>query len=134
MSVLAPAGMGQTLQEAMEQVEVETLFAEALDNESVLLAICMVAGQTAGFISAELQDYEDDLLPGPYLTIEFVETAQGYEGRGIARALISLAEEFARTKGARSIDLLVWHGNERARGLYEYLDYEPIEIRMAKLI
>jgi ribosomal protein S18 acetylase RimI-like enzyme len=46
-----------------------------------------------------------------------------YEGRGIGRALMAIAEELGRECGATEISLIVAEENGRAKALYESLRY-----------
>ena len=56
----------------------------------------------------------------------------GWQGQGIGRRTMELAEEVARLAGATSLGLSVSGANTRARGLYESLGYEPRAIQMGK--
>ncbi|MHA7285594.1 GNAT family N-acetyltransferase [Arthrobacter sp. MDT3-44] len=56
----------------------------------------------------------------------------GHQGKGIGRAAMLLAEEYARSQGARSLGLNVFGFNTAARGLYESLGYEVTSVRMRK--
>ncbi|MFH7323063.1 GNAT family N-acetyltransferase [Aeromicrobium sp. JJY06] len=60
----------------------------------------------------------------------FVEPEQ--RGRGVGRAAMRLAEEYARDAGAQTLGLSVFGFNEAARGLYESLGYEVTSVKMRK--
>jgi GNAT superfamily N-acetyltransferase len=68
--------------------------------------------------------------PVPHIEVLAVNPAA--QGRGVARALMDAAESWARTRGHARISLNVWVQNERARGLYEHLDYKPETIHYLK--
>ncbi|MHA7279941.1 GNAT family N-acetyltransferase [Arthrobacter sp. MDT2-2] len=55
-----------------------------------------------------------------------------HQGKGIGRAAMLLAEEYARSRGARTLGLSVFGFNTAARGLYESLGYEVTSMRMRK--
>lgn len=55
--------------------------------------------------------------------IEVLAVDPAARGRGVARALMHAAEDWAREMGFTRISLNVWTQNERARGLYEHLGY-----------
>lgn len=47
-----------------------------------------------------------------------------FRGKGVAKKLIAAAEERARSLGKHRLSLVVDHGNDVARGLYEKLGFE----------
>ena len=51
--------------------------------------------------------------------IEYIAVAAGHRGRGLGRALLAKAEEWARQRGKRCLSLHVSATNTRARSLYE---------------
>ena len=59
----------------------------------------------------------------PHIEVLAVDPAA--QGRGVARALMHAAESWARDEGFTRISLNVWVQNERARGLYQHLGYQP---------
>ena len=61
-----------------------------------------------------------------------VTTLPQHRGCGVARSLISHAEEYARAQGYRVIGLAVATHNERARALYERLNFRQSNILMRK--
>ena len=60
-----------------------------------------------------------------WLRIEVLAVDPAARGRGVARALMRAAESWAREHGFTRVSLNVWAQNERARGLYEHLGWEP---------
>lgn len=55
-----------------------------------------------------------------------------HRGKGFGRAALELAEEHARSEGARDLGLSVFGSNQAARGLYESLGYETVTATMRK--
>ncbi|MBF4636064.1 N-acetyltransferase [Agreia pratensis] len=55
-----------------------------------------------------------------------------HRGRGIGREAMNLAEEYARSQGARTLGLSVFAFNTAARTLYDSLGYEPVSVKMRK--
>lgn len=49
---------------------------------------------------------------------------EGWRGRGVGRALMAAALDFAREKGAHKVTLQVWPHNTRAQALYERFGFE----------
>ncbi len=56
------------------------------------------------------------------------------EGRGVGRALLAAAEDWARSRGYRLISLNVFGDNDRARRLYEAVGYGTDTVKMVKEI
>ena len=57
---------------------------------------------------------------------------EGLRGRGYGRAAMLLAEDEARRRGLRRIDLNVFAGNAVARSLYGSLGYQERSVYMSK--
>ena len=63
-----------------------------------------------------------------------IEIAAEHRGRGLGRQAMLLAEDLARSIGARELGLNVFGGNLVARHLYESLGFEPRQIFMTKVL
>jgi ribosomal protein S18 acetylase RimI-like enzyme len=61
-----------------------------------------------------------------------IEVVPAQRGRGYGRALLEAAEREAQLRGAESIGLNVFGGNDAARGLYESSGYEVAATHMRK--
>ena len=61
-----------------------------------------------------------------------IEVVPAQRGRGYGRALLEAAERHAQHRGAESIGLDVFGGNDVALGLYESSGYEVAATRMLK--
>lgn len=57
----------------------------------------------------------------------YLATSPGRRGEGIARALVTAAEQRLLALGCPKVQLMVRPDNVGARGLYEALGYEPFE-------
>lgn len=57
---------------------------------------------------------------------------EGHRGQGLGRKTMQLAEDYARSQGARTLGLNVFGFNHGARGLYESLGYEVVATKMKK--
>jgi GNAT superfamily N-acetyltransferase len=68
--------------------------------------------------------------PRAYVDILVVDAAA--EGRGVGRALMRRAEEWARDHDCREVVLDVFAGNAGAIAFYERCGYRPDHFRMAK--
>lgn len=90
-----------------------------------LLLIAERDGQAIGSLLATLGTVADQFhfLPCRSVTIWSVFTEPALRRRGIARALISAAAEWADMKDADRIDLTVWSFNVEALALYRKLGF-----------
>jgi ribosomal protein S18 acetylase RimI-like enzyme len=61
-----------------------------------------------------------------------VAVHEAFRGRGIGRATMALAEEFARSQGATMMQLNVFAYNEPAIGLYGSMGYTVTSMHMQK--
>lgn len=61
-------------------------------------------------------------------------TAADHESRGIGRALLTAAEEWAHSRGLAHITLETGAANVRARGFYNSLGYVDEEVRLTRVL
>lgn len=61
--------------------------------------------------------------------IEGVVTAKEHRRKGVAKLLVSRAEENLKAKGVKKVFLEVREGNIPARTLYESCGYAPVSVR-----
>ncbi|MDE1962288.1 MAG: GNAT family N-acetyltransferase [Xanthomonadaceae bacterium] len=87
-------------------------------------------GKRVGFL--HLQKTQDFFTGRTNCHISDVVVAPGHERRGIGRALLQHAEDWAREHRCALVTLAVFPGNERARALYEAAGYGTDLLRMAK--
>ena len=57
---------------------------------------------------------------------------ESHRGRGYGRTAMELAEEYALSRGAKTLGLSVFGFNKVAQGLYESLGYETTTVKMQK--
>ncbi len=55
-----------------------------------------------------------------------------HRGKGLGRATMKLAEDYARSHGAHTLGLSVFGFNHGARGLYESMGYATVSTKMNK--
>ena len=72
----------------------------------------------------------DILKPQAEMIVETVAVAPAHRDKGLGRKLMEAAFETAKAKGAQSLGIMVIHGNDTARTLYEkffepYATYHP---------
>ena len=106
-------------------------------NLQKLDAIAASLGWTPSVKSAFRAAYQemwsrggDILKPQADMIVETVAVAPAHRGKGLGRKLMEAAFEAARARGSRSLGIMVIHGNDTARALYErffepYATYHP---------
>ena len=87
-------------------------------------------GQRLGFI--HLNSTVDYFTREEVGHVSDVVVAPGGEGRGVGRALMAAAEEWARGRGYRLLTLNAFVRNTRARRLYERLGYGEDMVKYVK--
>lgn len=101
------------------------------DGQTVLVAEDE-SGSPAGFV--HLHPAFDFFTGEQHTHVSDIVVATQAEGRGVARALMDAADEWARTLGHRLLTLNVFGGNDRALALYERLGYRTDTVKMVKLL
>lgn len=89
-------------------------------------------GYLAGFI--HLQTETDYFRDEKYGYISDLAVDESFQGQGIGRALLDMAEDWAHKKGYRLLALYVFAGNARARQVYEKYGFKQEVIKYVKAI
>lgn len=90
------------------------------------------SGTPVGFVW--LKTDRDYFIDTPVGHVVDIAVTKAGEGRGVGRALMAAADQWAEDNGYPWITLHVFEGNDRARHLYEKVGYVPEWIRMLKRI
>ncbi len=92
-------------------------------------------GRLVGYCALSLQPRPSETFSSMAAVMVITLTVDEAErGRGVGSALLRAAEDAAHGLGADTLGLEVMPGNDRARGLYERLGFEPVEVRMHRRI
>lgn len=88
------------------------------------------------FASLGIDDKNDELIVNkiPTAYISDIIVLEEYRGKGIGKALLKKAEDFAKEKGLKYIKLIVFSENNKASGLYKSFGFEDYETTMIKEI
>jgi ribosomal protein S18 acetylase RimI-like enzyme len=96
-------------------------------HETILVA---VDGKDVACGACHLQIYDTPvghtLVPQRRGHVETLIVARAYRRRGMGRALMVAATEWARLRGAHQLLLTVWAGNDDAERFYNALGYRTI--------
>ena len=87
-------------------------------------------GERVGFL--HLQLVTDFFTGHQNCHISDLAVLPDFEGKGIGKALLGHAEQFARDHRCERLQLAVFPGNERARRVYEAAGYAVEMLRMVK--
>ena len=98
----------------------ENCIVHVAKNEGVVVGVAMVT------LNPEL------LSQSPSAHLEVIAVAENAEGQGVGKELMAAAEAGARNRGANSMTLFVFAGNERARRVYERAGFDEELIRCIK--
>lgn len=122
---------GESPQEAHRRAA-ESLATAFPDNtptvDNAVFDVLDGTGTTIGYLWVGTDSSEDSRS---WWVWDIVVDAE-YRGRGLGRATMKLAEDYARSHGAHTIGLSVFGFNHGARGLYESMGYETVTTKMKK--
>lgn len=109
---------------------------DILENLEALVLVAEGEGTIIGFLSAEVRKNPDlpMFVPRRWLLIDNVGVAEAHQGKGVGRALMQSAHEWAQARGLAEVELTVWEFNEAAIKFYEELGYQPIMRRLRKTL
>lgn len=85
-----------------------------------------------GMVSAQL--VISTAMGGPSAWIEDMIVCEPFRGQGIGKALLDKAEEWAKSKGAKRIQLVADADNEPALEFYKHLNWQPTRLYAWKKI
>jgi ribosomal protein S18 acetylase RimI-like enzyme len=105
-------------------------------DENVALLVAEVGGKLVGFVHAIVRDTPAFplFIPRRYAIVDGIVVKSGFQNHGIGRILMDKMQEWATTKGAKSIELHVYEFNETAISFYERLGYKTFSRKMSKEI
>lgn len=105
----------------------------SLTGEDRAMFLAEHGGTAIGFITVQVMRPTSPLLqPSIFGRIGSIAVLEQLRGHGVGRALMRLAEEWARKNGAGDMRLTVWAFNEQAVGLYQELGYDLRAFEMGK--
>lgn len=104
------------------------------ENYSGKILVAEVDGEVAGYAMIWTSVKGEEIEDGDFETARLADLAvlEQYRRRGIARALIEAAEDYARERGATSLHLGVLANNRGALSLYESSGFAPFSMTLEK--
>ncbi len=132
LSANPPAGFHGDPAAAPDAAQLESEFQAVIEGDGRLLLVAELDGGLAGSVLGTIEDYSDELVEAPYLTVQYVAVAPAMRGSGVGSALLTSLEQAARGLGISVLELRVWANNRSAIDLYIRQGYATLEHRMAK--
>jgi ribosomal protein S18 acetylase RimI-like enzyme len=116
--------------------EMEALFRDWLGLDGYRAYLAVEDGRPVGYIVARVVDRPGNVLMHPrrFLDVEQIGVVPEMRRRGVGRALIQKAREFALERGLRRIELNVWAENAEARRAFESWGFQALTGRMTLAI
>jgi len=108
----------------------------AIRSPDIDLFVAQTESSLVGFVHVAIRNAPDIpiLVPRRYAVVENLAVREEHRRSGIGLALMERAEEWARAKGATSIELNVYDFNKVAQRFYQDLGYEILSHRMTKAL
>ena len=98
---------------------------EVLKHDVIFVA--REKGQPAGYVALRRDE-------GGVIVVEQLFVAPGHERRGIGHRLLAYAEGYAIAERARSLQIVVEEGNDKARSFYQRSGFVPVEPELFELV
>ncbi|MGD9316543.1 MAG: GNAT family N-acetyltransferase [Anaerolineae bacterium] len=107
-------------------------FEAVLSNPGQALLVARVDGQVVGALLLQEMTNPDDSIyrPRRYLYVDELVVAHALRCRGIGRALMDAAANWALERGIEEIELNVWERNLGAIAFYQHLGYTTVRRRL----
>ncbi|MBR2810884.1 MAG: GNAT family N-acetyltransferase [Solobacterium sp.] len=105
------------------------------DSEKPVFVYVNQDDEVLGYLFAVLEHYRShvNIIPHDTLYIDDLCVEERARGKGIARALCTHAEQYAREQGCYNVTLNVWTGNN-ARTFYDKAGYGVMKTMMEKIL
>jgi aminoglycoside 6'-N-acetyltransferase I len=94
----------------------------------LVVAMAEIGSEVVGFIEVGLRSHADgcdERQPVGYIEGWYVKPR--YQRRGVGRALMAAAEEWARAQGARELGSDTWLDNDPSQRAHEALGFEVVD-------
>jgi diamine N-acetyltransferase len=110
------------------------LIDDLIANETIGLFVAEIDGLLLGFIHAAVREAPaySVFRQRRYVLIDNIAVKEGAQHKGIGRALMKTACQWAAEKGATAVDLHVYYFNEEAVSFYRNLGFDSVRLFMSK--
>jgi GNAT superfamily N-acetyltransferase len=107
-------------------------FNAVLASSSQRVWLAVIDGKAAGYLLAAIQDRPATPFSPPrrWCEIDQLGVHEEMRGRGVARALVSAALDWAREEGAARVSAQCWSFNSVAQRAFARLGFTPMTVRL----
>lgn len=107
-----------------------------LDNSKTPIFVAVEEDKVLGYCFCMVKEYRCDpvLLDRTDLYIDDLCVDENCRGKGIGKALLETAREYAKMRKCYSIELNVWSCNENATVFYEAMGMTPRCVHMEQIL
>jgi len=104
----------------------------SIADEAVNIFVAEIEGPLVGLVHVLIREALDIpiFVPRRYAVIDNLAVKEEFRQRGIGRALMNKAHDWAVAKAADTVELTVYEFNESALAFYRRLGYKPLSRRM----
>ncbi|HZG59150.1 MAG TPA: GNAT family N-acetyltransferase [Anoxybacillus sp.] len=108
-------------------------YQQLLNDKNSEVLVAKLDGQVVGFAVLEIKEAPPfaSLVPRTYAYISDFGVKKSFQNNGIGKQLFFACVEWAKAKGATSLELNVWEFNQKAISFYEQLGMKPLSRKMA---
>ena len=107
-----------------------------VSDEDIGLFVAEAENQVVGFVHVITRDSPPIpiFVPRRFAIVDNLAVSKNFQRKGIGQKLMDTAQYWAADKGATSIELNVYHFNQKAISFYENMGYKPTSQRMSKAL
>jgi diamine N-acetyltransferase len=108
-------------------------YQQLLNDKNSEVLVAKLNGQIVGFAVLEIKEAPQfaSLVSRKYAYISDFGVKKAFQNNGIGKQLFFACVEWAKEKGASSLELNVWEFNQKAISFYEQLGMKPMSRKMA---
>jgi len=111
-------------------------FLSLLKNEQVAIFFACLesTGQVVGLVAVLIRESSPNpvLVPRSYAVVDTLAVRPAFHRKGVGRALMHEAEEWAASQGVDVVELNVFEFNQSAQAFYQRMGYATFNRKMSK--
>lgn len=116
------------------EFKVENWFENFYNEKNNAIFVAKEDEKIIGYIYIKITTSNDGPMINEEALIDGLYVDSGYRGKGVAKALISKAEEWAKRNDVQYVYINVLEENTTALNLYKKLDFNNFELKLKKKI